>query len=460
MPIPMEISSLMATKAGFGSGVRTEAAQSPPNSFKFTKTMEEAAANADVKSSEPGKKSCAANMGKQAAPITKKKPDKEKVKVPDTDEALAVAAMENGKQVVVILEGDEESATTPDICVDNAMSAVLDAIVSHTDTDAEMLNPEAVEFEKPTDTGTLEETANTAATETMANTAETGSGTATQAVTREEDIGNVGVKEASVQDAASVAGFSDGAEGEVTARRPFAGESERHGNAANNPNLSEKGDLSPLENENDEIPIRGHKDKTSFSLAASVKNAARAMPGSAFSASAPLVEGLKPEQFKANQQMKIIARDPPVSQDDLISEMVSRIETIKTENQSIMSIQLKPEFLGKVALEIATDAAGLRIKINAADGGVRAMIDGQINTLIESLENKGIEVAKVEVNYTGFDNGAFKEERREGQAQPDGSRRTRLEAYSNDTAVYYSTLPLDTLDYYIDAGLSSVEYQA
>jgi len=157
--------------------------------------------------------------------------------------------------------------------------------------------------------------------------------------------------------------------------------------------------------------------------------------------------------------MKQAALSAPVKAENLFDEMVSRLESMKTDNQRVMTIQLKPEFLGKVALEIAMDAAGLHVKISAADSGVRTLINGQITALIESLENKGIGIVEVEVAYTGVDNGAFKENR-EGQEQPNGKRRPNRGIDQADAATYYTALPVNTLEYYLEAGVSSVEYRA
>jgi len=87
------------------------------------------------------------------------------------------------------------------------------------------------------------------------------------------------------------------------------------------------------------------------------------------------------------------------------------------------------------------------------------MINAQINTLIESLLNKGIEVAKVEVAYTGVDNGAFKENR-EGREQSGNHRRSHREIDAAEGITYYTALPVGTLEYYLEAGVSSVEYHA
>jgi flagellar hook-length control protein FliK len=253
--------------------------------------------------------------------------------------------------------------------------------------------------------------------------------------------------------------FSDSTIGEAMARMPVERRTERHENAESNSSFLRKGDPGPLENENNDTPVEVEKEKRYSDIAYNERNAPKAVSEPANNIPAPLTEGIKPEQFRAAQQLGQTVQDAPVKPDNLLNEMISRIEMMKTGNQSTMSIQLKPEFLGKVALEIAIDTEGLRVKINAADGGVRAMLNGQINTLIESLKNKGIEVVEVEVTYTGIDNGAFKESR-EDQTQPDRSRRPYNETEATDATVYYSALSFDTADYYIGSGISSVEYQA
>ena len=115
--------------------------------------------------------------------------------------------------------------------------------------------------------------------------------------------------------------------------------------------------------------------------------------------------------------------------------------------------------MGKVALEIAMDAAGLHVKIDAANSEIRGLLNGQINALIESLGNKGIEVVEVEVAYTGVDNGAFNDSHK-NQAQPNHPKHTHRVGEIEDDAAYYAALQTDILEYYLDAGVSSVEYSA
>ena len=88
------------------------------------------------------------------------------------------------------------------------------------------------------------------------------------------------------------------------------------------------------------------------------------------------------------------------------------------------------------------------------------MINGQLATLIESLENKGIAVVGVEVAYTGINNGAFKEHGDNDAHQQNKRHHTQTrEVTPTEGIAYYTVLP-DLMDYYQETGVSSVEYSA
>jgi len=245
--------------------------------------------------------------------------------------------------------------------------------------------------------------------------------------------------------------------GEVTARMPEIRTTDTQENKESNEDeFSRNGNLSPLENKNDKTEKSGQENK----LYKAVEEAAQNKPEEPVNEIvAPLSDGIKPEQFKATQQMQA-ATNAPVKAENLFQEMIDRVETMQSDTKSTMTIQLNPEFLGKVALEITTDAAGLHVKIDAQDSGVRGMINGQLTALIESLENKGIAVAEVEVIYTGINFGTHKETGEDNQGQQGSRNQARnREVNTKDAISYYTTLP-DLMDYYLDTGISSVEYSA
>jgi len=235
---------------------------------------------------------------------------------------------------------------------------------------------------------------------------------------------------------------------------------DRQDNAETSSKFSDNGNPSPLENGNDKSKVTGQKEKTFSEAADAVRNAVQDRPEPAVNEILPpLSEGIKPDQFRAAQQMTQAALSAPVKPENLFQEMISRVEMMQDDTKSAMTIKLNPEHLGNVALEVAVDAAGLHVKISAQDSGVRGMINAQLTALIESLENKGIEVAEVEVVYTGINNGLYKEPG-EGQQQSEGHQQAKgREMNPEDTIAFYTTLP-DLFDFYLDTGVSSVEYSA
>jgi len=176
----------------------------------------------------------------------------------------------------------------------------------------------------------------------------------------------------------------------------------------------------------------------------------------------PLMDTIRPEQLRGEAQMSEAALNQPVKPENLFQELIERVQLMQNETRSAMTITLNPEHLGSVALEVAIDAAGLHVKINAEDSGVRGMLNAQIAALIESLEEKGHQIAEVEVAYTGmeYNHSMFKEDPKDSNKGKSGhSNGKNGETDQKDAVTYYTTLP-DIMDYYMDTGVSSVEFSA
>ena len=223
--------------------------------------------------------------------------------------------------------------------------------------------------------------------------------------------------------------------------------------------FSENGNLSSLENSNDKANKAEQVEKAYSQDTEAVKATANSTEIIISDTQLPVSESVKVEQFQSTQQMAQSSLSAPVRAENLLQEMISRVEMVQNDAKSTMTIQLNPDKLGKVALEVTVDTLGLHVKINAEDNVVRGIINSQLSTLIESLENKGIEVVEVEVAYTGIDNGAFKEHEENNQSQARQYNSTNGESISNDEVAYFAPLP-ELIDYYLDTGVSSVEYNA
>jgi len=429
MHVPMEILSSLTTRTDSGSGVKPRSGSGVEvKSSRFERQLEEELAKYESKITE--KVVNTKEEGKNVKSVL----GTDKEETDNTDEALAAGVMGNLQNAVVfILEGDSKSANTPEIPVENT--------IAPPETD-QIVKPEVNEQKPEINTTNTNESSGYAQVANAVN--------AEAAMTKPEAITN------ELNNA--------NANGEVMARMPDIRTQESQDNTdknqGNNTGSSENGNLSPLENENDKTKVSGQKDKTYQDTAEAIKNATEDKTQQTINEIAPpLSEGIKPEQFKAAQQMTQEALNTPVKPENLFQEMVSRVELMQNDTKSAMTIQLNPEFLGKVALEVSVDAAGLHVKINAEDSGVRSMINGQLTALIESLENKGIAVVDVEVVYTGINYGTFQDPREGGQQQNKQQQSTHREVSPKDGVAYYTILP-DLMDYYFDTGVSSVEYRA
>ncbi|MCL2125771.1 MAG: flagellar hook-length control protein FliK [Oscillospiraceae bacterium] len=470
MLIPMETLSPMIPRADSGTGGQNRTQANIKSDSMFGKILDDSRSSNEHRNMKVPWKTDDAPADAKSAPMPKKKPE---IDMAD-DDALAAGVVGYQNTIVFVLEGDMESATTPDIIVDG----IIDAAAPPLEIDAELYDMEAddvVDSNVQTDTSQQDHSDAIIdpdiAADAQAPTAEiadtipedmpdkTAAEAQSPVITGDDVRAALDASIVEPEVIADVVDIADEPAGEVTARRPEIGTSEQRNNEDDNSEFSKIGDLSPLENENDTVSVKGHKEKQNSDTDTSAKNNdGKTQQDSVNGNVLPLTEGIKPERFQADQQMKRAA-DVPVKKEDLFDEMVSRIETMQSESRQTMTIQLKPEFLGKLALEIAMDASGLHVKINAANNDVRSMINGQINALIESLEHKGIEVVEVEVAYTGVDNGAFKDSSK-NQAQPDRPRRSYAVDGIDESAAYFAVFPAETLDYYLDAGVSSVEYRA
>ena len=449
MQISMEMLAQNTTRADSGVGVRQKTLAVMNAIPSFERILEQSQKVTEYPVFSQG--------GKHRGRIDKEDSESMLLKKPDEDidegESAITGVIENPNIVVIILDGNKET-TTPDIAVQNV--ADIDA---KPEPAANAIANEAEFMPAATETRPEPETQDIAARSAEIN--------ATEAITAEiHAIANgTPVPSANAGNAAKVetveinSANDAGATGETMARTPEIRPQQQQGNERNDSEPSEKSDLCPLENENDIRPLAAQKEKAYSNKEDAARSAAQGVKEQINDMPAPLAQGLKPEQFRADQQMRQAIPDSPVKTENLFDEMVSRFETMQNENRSAMTIQLKPEFLGNVTLEIVMDAAGLSLRINAQNSDVRNMINGQINSLVETLQNKGIAVTEVEVAYTGVNNGAFKDSR-EGQAQPDSQRRVYRGGDPAEGATYYIPLPYDMLDYYLDTEVSSVEYRA
>ena len=151
----------------------------------------------------------------------------------------------------------------------------------------------------------------------------------------------------------------------------------------------------------------------------------------------------------------------PLSADNLFAAMVERIVSLP-EASPHMEISLKPDHLGKLTIDLRLSENGLSAKILASDEGVRNLLASHINSLGDTLAERGIRLDNVQVLYSALGDKAS------GFQQPKGQ-----EAHKNAPQKNTAVDPVDALlaafaeniyDTPLIAddlwGISSVEYRA
>jgi hypothetical protein len=167
-----------------------------------------------------------------------------------------------------------------------------------------------------------------------------------------------------------------------------------------------------------------------------------------------------PERVAAAEQLKAAPAERPVAREGLFDAMVERLEVMREDGRAQMTVELRPEYLGRVTLELTSAPdGGVNLRISAADPGVKGMIDGQVAALVENLSGKGVRLERVDVVYTGVGSGGY-DGLGERPGERDSARSRGGRGRVHATAVG-ATAAIDLLqEAGLDAQESAYEYSA
>ena len=109
---------------------------------------------------------------------------------------------------------------------------------------------------------------------------------------------------------------------------------------------------------------------------------------------------------------------------DIINQIVDEIKaTVKADTQS-MQMQLNPEHLGKVSVQIVAREGVITAQIHAQSELARQAIESQLGVLKENFQNQGLKVESVEV-AVGLNNFNMEQQQQFEEQQKQSSSKTR-----------------------------------
>ncbi len=92
-----------------------------------------------------------------------------------------------------------------------------------------------------------------------------------------------------------------------------------------------------------------------------------------------------------------------VSATEIVEQVINQIKVSVTAETQSMELQLNPENLGKIALNVETKNGVVTATITATSEAARAAIADQVSVLRENLNNQGLKVEAVEVTLASPD---------------------------------------------------------
>lgn len=103
---------------------------------------------------------------------------------------------------------------------------------------------------------------------------------------------------------------------------------------------------------------------------------------------------------------------------DIIRQVAENVRIVMSSESTSMEMQLNPENLGKIYLNVTTQEGVVSAHLRAQDEAVRAALESQLATLRENLNQAGIKVDAIEVTVATHEFERNLEQNQGGEAQP------------------------------------------
>ena len=155
-----------------------------------------------------------------------------------------------------------------------------------------------------------------------------------------------------------------------------------------------------------------------------------------------VAQGQQTENVQTVQGEFVQTYQQVIDVQDIMEQIVQSARVITTSSDTTMEMQLNPENLGKIFMEITTKEGTVSAKIVAQNEAVRDALEAQIVELKQNLNQAGVKVDAVEVTVSSHEfernleqNGKQDEqlaEQREEQEQSGERRRRNLNLNSLD----------------------------
>lgn len=142
---------------------------------------------------------------------------------------------------------------------------------------------------------------------------------------------------------------------------------------------------------------------------------------------------------------------------DIATQIIDQVRLQVRPDTTRMQIQLNPEHLGKVELEITSKNGELSARMNVQNDQVKEAVESQMQVLRETLEVQGIKVESIEVTVAEF---GFRFQDETGNEQPQQQRQNRQNRLNLDDIEEDNFNLPDVSEVMMELNGNSVDYVA
>ena len=127
----------------------------------------------------------------------------------------------------------------------------------------------------------------------------------------------------------------------------------------------------------------------------------------------------------ANNQIRLEGITKELNTNDILNQIGSKFEQLKDGSSTKLTMTLRPNDLGRVTIELLSNANGISTNIIAQNSQVKELLDKNIDILKQQLAQQGINVQNIQVktveqNAQTSLNNSFGDRGQEGQNQNSG----------------------------------------
>ncbi|MGE5417119.1 MAG: flagellar hook-length control protein FliK, partial [Acidobacteriota bacterium] len=110
---------------------------------------------------------------------------------------------------------------------------------------------------------------------------------------------------------------------------------------------------------------------------------------------------------------------PKLDTKDIMNQIVQKAEVMVKDNKSAITIDLKPEFLGKLQISLSVQDGVVTARFTTENQNVKQLLEGGLSQLKSVFENNGIKLEKAEVNVDLGNSGSSYQGFNESQGRQD-----------------------------------------